>query len=526
MALKSLIYDLAFKADPAAELSGGGGLSNADLNDLGALLIRRLWDENCRLAVERLSESCGPAKVPAGGRTAEYKYSSSGARPRVKYFFTKLFKINELLHALGLKDEFQRERGGASFKNEYGTALWYLLRRAKIAEIDGFMDFFSRSGKKRDAVKMLAEESSAAFDRAFGGSENNIALQKLKFFYKDISESSHGQKRRDAEYKYYIIDEYISGAGARWAFSVETSGDAALLYDALRHRFDAVTAGQSENEELRNKLELSCADILKKAEACFGPDACFEFAAFFSDKNNIERAFRAAAESRTGRIFQKYINEISFERFENNLKAAANRIVYKFVEDCCVELNAAEYHIGEKLMSEMVLHCFTDFDGRAAAMLGDEICRWIDEGVINAQIADREIKAVNRLVMFDSDLGRAEEIVADDKLAGIAAKYRSLHVVFSCRIDRGKKTVRELCRLITPTHDAANNRMIYHSDFAPLEIPYAKGVILKDGGFEYDRYNTWFGGRDKIHRSEVNSPYSSAIINRMAEDINSILSKK
>ncbi len=526
MALKSLIYDLAFKADPAAEMIRYGDLSDADLNDLGALLVGRLWDENCRLAVERLSELCGPAKVQADGRTAEHKYASSGARPRVKYFFTKLFKINELLHGLGLEDEFQKEFGGGNFKNEYGAALWYLLRRAKISEIDGFTDFFSRPGKKRDAVKMLAEESSAAFDSVFCGNKNKIALQKLKFFYKDISESSHGQKRRDAEYKYYIIDEYMIGAGARWAFSNETSGDAALLYDALRHRFDAMTAGQSEDEELRNKIGLSGADILKKAEACFGHDACAEFAAFFSDKSNIERAFREAAESRAGEIFQKYISEISFERFEDNLTAAANRIVYKFVEDCCCELNAAEYHIGEKLLSEMILHCFTAFDARAAAMLGDEISRWIDEGVINAQIADREIKAVNRFVLFASGLDRAEEIVADDRLAGLVSKHRSLHIVFSCRIDRNKKTVRELCRLITPTHDAANNRMIYHSDFAPLEIPYAKGVILKDGGFEYDRYNTWFGGRDKIHRSEVNSPYSSAIINRMAEDINSILNKK
>lgn len=522
MALKSLIYDLAFKADPAAELSRYGDLSNADLNDLGDLFIRRLWDENCRLAVERLSKLCGTAKVSSGGRSAE----GGSARPRIKYFFTKLFKINELLHALGLEDEFQKERGGESFKNDYGIALWYLLRRAKIVEINGFIEFFSRHGKKRDAVKMLVEESSAAFDRVFGGCENKIALQKLKFFYKDISESSHGQKRRDAEYKYYIIDEYITGAGARWAFFIENAGDGALLYDALKHRFDAVTAEQSENEELRNKFDLSGAYILKKAEACFGPDACAEFAAFFSDKNHIERAFRAACKSRTGEIFQKYISEISFERFEKNLDVAVNGIVYKFVEVCCSELNAAEYHIGEKLLSEMILHCFTDAAGRAAAMLGDEVCRWIDEGVINAQIADRDLKAVNKLVLFNSDLGRTEETVTDDKLAGLASKYLSLHVVFSCRIDHNKKTVRELCRLITPTHDAANNRMIYHCDFAPLEIPYAKGVILKDGAFEYDKFNTWFGGRDKIHRSELNSPYSGAIIHRMAEDINSILSKK
>lgn len=522
MALKSLIYDLAFRSDPAAEMIRYGDLSDADLDDFGALLVGRLWDENCRQAVERLAKFCRSSKTSSEERSPE----GAAARPRVKYLFTKLFKINELLHGLGLENEFRKEFGGACFKNYYGAALWYLLRRAKIAEIDGFIEFFSRPGKKRDAAKMLAEESSAAFDRVFGGSKIKIALQKLKFFYKDISESSHGQKRRDAEYKYYIIDEYMSGAGARWAFSDENSGDAALLYDALRHRFDAVTAEQSENEELKSKLELSGADILQKAEACFGADACCELAAFFSDANNMERAFRSAAQSRTGEIFQKYKNEISFERFEDNLKAAANRIVYKFVEDCCCELNAAEYHIGEKLLSEMILHCFTDAAGRAAAMLDDEISRWIDEGVINAQIADRDIKAVTRFVLFDSDLGRAEETVADDKLSGLAAKYRSLHVVFSCRIDRGKKTVRELCRLITPTHDAANNRMIYHSDFAPLEIPYSKGVILKDGGFEYDKYNTWFGGRDKIHRSEVNSPYSSAIINRMAEDINSILSKK
>lgn len=495
---------------------GAGGfikLKRSDLRRFDEMLIEGLWNDRLRSMIDGISAAFNAENITGNGEVPV----------RVKYYFIKLFKINDLARGGLLEDGFREISGGPRFVNGYRTALWYLLRRAALREIDAFAEFIGRPGRRRDAVRMLADESAGAFAAAFGGCLNRIALEKLKFFYRDLAESSAGQKRRDAEFNYYVLDEYIGMAPTRWAFLAPDASDKVLLYDALKFRFEAAAEEQATNAGLIKISGVSPAGAMSMAAACFSRAFMEEFDSVFSDAAAVADIFRRALGSKSGEVFNRYSDEIGFERFAGQLRAAAARTSYKFVESCSSELNAAECRAGGELISEIMGRCFSGAAARAAQMLEEEISRWIDERVVNCQISDAGVAVVNKLVIFEGGMARREEIVGDDRIAGLASRHGSLHLVFSCLVDRGGKRVRELCRTITPTRDDANGRVILHSDFAPLEVPYARGVILSDGSFEYDRFNTWFGGRDRIHRSEVGNPYTAAIISRMAEGLAGIL---
>lgn len=529
-------------------------LNNNDRIDFSRVLINNLWNAYYYELID------GFSKIYYNGelfKTTAAANSESKITARTNYYFTKLFKINNLLYGAGLIDRLSDGYLTSNpayniTKNDARRALWYLISRASIKEIEAFSVYYSKTSDKTAALKMLMEESDAAFGPVKNNNINKITLDKLKFYYNDISESSGGQKRREAEYKYYIISEYIDDHYMNWAITNERTDENSLLYDALKCRFESVFERQIKNDAFIDKLESggdnkSCAgnigknlnnsengvyyklnknNLLKKAETCFNSISYTDFNDYFSDFNNIMKNFYKIIElkSRSETVFIKYKDGVSFELFKNSLAFIKSKAVYNYVDWCSDELNSAECGINDKFLPDMIYKCFEDIKDRASDLLIKEISRWADENIINAQILDKNIKTQNRFITFDDCLNFKEEIISDDKLKALSEKFHSLHIVFICRINDKNKTVRELYRLISPTCDIVNNRMIFHSDFAPLEIPYAKGVILNDKIFEYDGFNTWYGGKDKIHRSQLANPYSTSLIKRMAEDIISILS--
>ncbi len=527
-------------------------LNSNDCRDFSRVLINNLWNAYYYELIDGLSKiySSGELfKIPADDN------SDNNMTARTKYYFTKLFKINNLLYDAGLINQLSDGYSISTSclditKNDARRALWYLIRRASVKEIEAFGVYYSKTGDKNAAVKMLMEESATALRRVKDKNPNKITLDKLKFYYNDISESSCGQKRREAEYKYYIISEYIDDHCMNWALMGEAADENSLFYDALKCRFESVFEWQIKNASLIDKFEsddnneggyrngvsgentksrglkLKNNNLLKKAEICFNSLSYNAFTDYFSDFNNIKKKFYEIIEfkSKTEPIFMKYKDDVSFELFKNSLAFIKNKVVYNYVDWCSDELNSAECDINDKFLPDMIYNCFEDIEGRASHILVKEISRWADENIISAQILDKSIKAQNRFIIFNDGVDFNDEIISDDKLKALSEKFHSLHVVFICRINNNSKAVRELYRLISPTCDLVNKRMIFHSDFAPLEIPYAKGVILKDKIFEYDGFNTWYGGKDKIHRSQPGNPYSASLIKRMAEDINSILS--
>lgn len=552
---------LNYSGDPC-RLSGGEYIQNLrplfnlnsnDCRDFSRILINNLWNAYYYELIDGLSKiySSGELfKIPAADN------SDNNMTARTKYYFTKLFKINNLLYGAGLINQLSDGYSISTSclditKNDVKRALWYLICRASVKEIEAFGVYYSKTGDKNAAVKMLLEESAAALRQIKDKNPNKIALDKLKFYYNDISESSHGQKRREAEYKYYIISEYNDDHYMNWVLIDEAADENSLLYDALKCRFESIFEWQIknavlidkfesdddneggdrngaslENTESRSQNKLKNNYPLKKAEICFNSLSYNAFTDYFSDFNNIKKIFYEIIESKseTESIFTKYKDYISFELFKNSLAFIKNKVIYNYIDWCSDELNSAECDINDKFLPDMIYNCFEDIEDRAAQILVKEISRWADENIINAQILDKSIKAQNRFIVFNEGMDFNEEIISDDKLKALSEKFHSLHVVFIFRINSNNKAVRELYRLISPTCDIINKRMIFHSDFAPLEIPYAKGVILKDKIFEYDGFNTWYGGKDKTHRSQLGNPYSASLIKRMAEDINSILS--
>ncbi len=529
-------------------------LNNNDYQDFNRVLINNLWNAYYYELIDGFSRICSEGEL---FKITAACNSDSKITARTNYYFTKLFKINNLLYGFGLINQLLEDNLILTSslnitKNDARRALWYLIRRASIKEIEAFSIYYSKTSDKTAALKMLMEESDAAFGPVKNNNLNKITLDKLKFYYNDISESSGGQKRREAEYKYYIISEYIDDHYMNWALIDETADENSLLYDALKCRFESVFERQIKNDAFIDKLESggdnkSCAgnidknldnskngnyyklnknNLLKKAETCFNSISYSNFNDYFTDFNNISKNFYEIidSKSKTESIFTKYKDGISFELFKNSLNFIKSKTVYNYVDWCSDELNSAECGINDKFLPDMIYKCFEDIKDRASDLLIKEISRWADENIINAQILDKSIKTQNRFITFDDCLNFKEEIISDDKLKALSEKFHSLHIVFICRINDKNKTVRELYRLISPTCDIVNKRMIFHSDFAPLEIPYAKGIILNDKIFEYDGFNTWYGGKDKIHRSQLANPYSTSLIKRMAEDIISILS--
>jgi hypothetical protein len=501
-------------------------LNNNDRLDFNRVLIHNLWNARYYGLIGGLSD------ISLNGdlfKTESGDPSTDKLSTRIKYYFIKLFKINRLLYGPGLINELSGGFSAPGFiitKNCARLALWYLLYRASLKEIEAFDDYYSKAADKTAPVKMLIEESAAAFKPFADKNPNKTSLQKLKFYYNDISECSHGQKRREAEYKYYIISEYIDDHYMNWALMDKSADENDLLYDALRCRFESMFERQIRNAGDGRDDKFNINNLLKKAEICFDPLLYKTFSDYFSDLNIIKKNFYEIIEfkSKTEPVFIKYKDGISFELFKNSLAFIKNKAVYNYIDWCSDELNSAECHINDKFLPDIIYKCFEDIENRASEMLIKEISRWANENIINIQILDKSIITQNRMIIFNGDSTFNEEIISDDKLKALSEKFHSLHVVFICRINNNGKAVRELYRLITPTCDYANNRLIFHSDFAPLETPYAKGVILKDKIFEYDGFNTWYGGRDKIHRSQLDNPYSASLIKRMAEDINSILS--
>ncbi|HOD42075.1 MAG TPA: hypothetical protein PKL57_16050, partial [Candidatus Wallbacteria bacterium] len=440
-------------------------LKNSDFHNFHKLLIEGTYNEKYRLSIEKLRPYFSGAginiKIPL----------------KLKYFLVKLFRMNDLLYSHGLREEFMCGAADEKYKiHDFHISLWYLLCRAKIREIAAFKDYFSDFSKKTGAVKILIEESRKSFESFFLKSKNLIALQKLKIHYNDISESSSGQKRRDAEYKYYVVSEYLSSFGLRWALFNEDCDESVLIYDALKCRVNSICETQLKNKKIISMPGSRESEILEKAACCFKLSDYAAFKNYFSDTDKIKSVFESVLETMAGKVFQKYKSGVSFELFEKSLNSTVNRIISRYIDWCCSEMNAAEYSVDEKPFPDMILHCFKDAGPRAAEMLDYEICRWIEESVINLQIADKNIAVVNRFIIFNDGSNFGERIISDEQLAELASKYHSLHIVFSCGIDSGGKKVRELCRYITPTHDCANGRAIVHSDFAPSEISYAKGV--------------------------------------------------
>jgi len=498
-------------------------LNNSDCRGFSNLLIHASWNARYYELINGLSE------ISLNGELLKSVYSgrhSNVISIRIKYYFIKLFKINSLLYELGLINELSDGFSAAGFiitKNCARQALWYLLHCASLKEIKAFGQYYSKAADKTASVKMLIEESAAAFKFFADNNPNKITLNKLKIFYKDISECSYGQKRREAEFKYYVISEYIDDYYMNWAVIDKPADENDLLYDALKCRFESVFERQIKNAGDGLGENFNINKLMEKAKICFNPLLYKNFKDYFLDLNKIEEKFYKKIEFETGDILIKYKDIVSFEAFKNSLALIKNKAVYNYIDWCFSELNSAEYHINDKFLSDIICKCFENIEDLASEILDRQISRWISESIVNTQILDKNIKVQNRMVTFNSNLTFDEEIISDDKLKVLSEKYHSLHVVFICHLDKNEH-VSQLCRLIAPTCDYVNNRIIYHSDFAPLEVPYAKGVILKDKIFEYDCFNTWYGGRDKIHRSQSGNPYSVSLIKRMAEDINSILS--
>ncbi|HOT77073.1 MAG TPA: hypothetical protein PK467_14885, partial [Candidatus Wallbacteria bacterium] len=248
------ISDRAKNLDYASPGFNSLHFRNADFHNFHVQLIEGMYGEEHLSSIEKIRlyfSGIGKGiKIPI----------------KLKYFLVKLFRLNDLLYRHGLREEFICGLTDEKYKAEdFQISLWYLLSRAKIREIEAFGDYFSDFSKKNGAVKILIEESRKSFVSFFRSCNNSIALQKLKIHYNDISESSSGQKRRDAEYKYYVISEYLSSYLLNWALFGEGFDENALIYDALKCRMNSICERQLKNKKIISLPGSSGNEIIEKA---------------------------------------------------------------------------------------------------------------------------------------------------------------------------------------------------------------------------------------------------------------------
>lgn len=409
-----------------------------------------------------------------------------------------------------------------NFSKLIPEAIWYFLKIASLEEINGFIEFFSTPSRRERAVGILIEESRDALKKTLCYAERLNLLLKTRNFYDDFSEANHGALRRDAQYKQHILSEYMDNFVINWAFLMKDCGEEELLFDALKCRFESILLKQLNDNAFHEKIK-SAQIAANSAKLYFSFEEFQNFKKLLDDKNNLKSAFKAASKIKSGGVYERYDNKLSFDFFLKDSRRSAFRIITRALDAYSGALNAAEYKTEETSILELISPAFSNAQAMAENELKKEAMLWLGESAVIEQILDESILVETKLVTFDQNRNLSLQAIEKNSIHSKLDAFGNLHAAFLCQIDAKKDRILKMTLLLSPAYDKINNRIIFHEDFTPIEISYAKGVILHKKIFEYDQFNTCYGSKDGIHRSETHNPYSMAIIKRFSDDINRII---